>query len=471
MLRHFLALIASGLAVALIAGAAFNVARERTMLRETFTGRAQFAAKSVGDAFSALLCQGKLTAARALLATDRDSGYFELARVVVDGKALALEAAPGLRPIAELDPLEHYQEFDQRELFMTFADLPQCKGSAAQGEISIGYSFRGLSLPLKKALSEQLEILAGELVGVALAFFALHRFLRRRIAAMASRAELVVSGDLRETRDAIDDPEFAILAEKLNSLARNLAEAQREGQVERMALVTEAKAGAYGEVASSLAGELTRPVALLAGKAAQIEVLATRADVNPLVIARHARSILEIASRLKRVANGLASFTPEGAEAMRLARAASIVHEACAVIRPRFTVNKAELRVAVMDPNLRLECQVGKVVEILVGLLENALDATVGYKTRWVTVACRERDAWVEIVVTDSGTGLSEHVLSNLGRPFFTTKRRGQGRGLGLSVAMEIAREHGGNLAYDPSSPNTCFVLRMPRPTSNRRAA
>ena len=46
--------------------------------------------------------------------------------------------------------------------------------------------------------------------------------------------------------------------------------------------------------------------------------------------------------------------------------------------------------------------------------------------------------------------------------PFFTTKPVGKGTGLGLSISLGIAREHGGDLRYEASNANTCFVLELP---------
>jgi two-component system, sensor histidine kinase FlrB len=81
----------------------------------------------------------------------------------------------------------------------------------------------------------------------------------------------------------------------------------------------------------------------------------------------------------------------------------------------------------------------------LVNLLENALQvAAVGGCVRF---ACRLREGVVEISVTDDGPGIGPDLQQRIFEPFFTT--RGQGTGLGLPIALGVARAHGGTIALE----------------------
>jgi signal transduction histidine kinase len=68
----------------------------------------------------------------------------------------------------------------------------------------------------------------------------------------------------------------------------------------------------------------------------------------------------------------------------------------------------------------------------------------------------------IDIRVTDSGSGIPKPILEKLMQPFFTTKGVGKGTGLGLSISRQIIADHGGELFYDETSPNTSFVIRLP---------
>ena len=55
----------------------------------------------------------------------------------------------------------------------------------------------------------------------------------------------------------------------------------------------------------------------------------------------------------------------------------------------------------------------------------------------------------VEISVKDNGIGIPEKVLNKIFQPFFTTKPTGQGTGLGLSLAYDIVKAHGGEIKVE----------------------
>jgi len=68
----------------------------------------------------------------------------------------------------------------------------------------------------------------------------------------------------------------------------------------------------------------------------------------------------------------------------------------------------------------------------------------------------------VNILVTDSGLGISAEIVDKMMNPFFTTKEIGKGTGLGLSISKGIIEEHGGKLIYNSDSPNTQFIVKLP---------
>jgi len=102
-------------------------------------------------------------------------------------------------------------------------------------------------------------------------------------------------------------------------------------------------------------------------------------------------------------------------------------------------------------------CQPGKLNQVFMNLLANAVDAIFAKPgpgaDEVIRVATRleERQgricAVVEIV--DSGTGMPDEVKTRLFQPFFTTKEVGKGIGLGLAISHGIVRDHGGSIEVE----------------------
>ena len=84
--------------------------------------------------------------------------------------------------------------------------------------------------------------------------------------------------------------------------------------------------------------------------------------------------------------------------------------------------------------------------QVVANVLNNAVHAAGETVGGAVEVGCLATDGWVTIIVKDNGPGISDDALDHVFDPFYTTKPPGQGTGLGLSVAQEIAAQHGGRV-------------------------
>jgi len=69
----------------------------------------------------------------------------------------------------------------------------------------------------------------------------------------------------------------------------------------------------------------------------------------------------------------------------------------------------------------------------------------------------------VLISIKDNGPGIPQKVLDKIFQPFFTTKPTGQGTGLGLSLAYDIVKSHGGELKVETKeNEGSAFTIQIP---------
>ena len=115
-----------------------------------------------------------------------------------------------------------------------------------------------------------------------------------------------------------------------------------------------------------------------------------------------------------------------------------------------------------LDPNLpEIEINVGKIIQVLTNLLVNAGQAVA--ENGKIAVNSYMNDGFVEVSVSDNGSGIDNEHLSQLFNPFFTTKAEGEGTGLGLSISFNIIKEHGGEILVSSElGVGTCFTIRLP---------
>ena len=142
----------------------------------------------------------------------------------------------------------------------------------------------------------------------------------------------------------------------------------------------------------------------------------------------------------------------------RPVRPASLVRDVAAAIEGRAT--SAGIRIEVSTDEGETLADRDRLQDALLNLVSNAVDATPeGGTVRLVLDIDGRR---VRFVVNDTGRGMDAKTVERIGTPYFTT--RDGGTGLGVVLARTVARQHGGDLAYE-SHPGrgTTAVLTVPR--------
>ena len=118
-----------------------------------------------------------------------------------------------------------------------------------------------------------------------------------------------------------------------------------------------------------------------------------------------------------------------------------------------------ELKLADNLPDVDADpAQIGQVV---MNLLLNAIHAIT--PPGRIEVLTRQIGKYVEIVFTDTGSGIPEEHLHKIFDPFFTTKDASRGTGLGLAVSYGIMKKHGGDIeVMSEMGKGTTFTVRLP---------
>ena len=110
----------------------------------------------------------------------------------------------------------------------------------------------------------------------------------------------------------------------------------------------------------------------------------------------------------------------------------------------------------------------GQIHQILVNLIQNAIDAMAAQSRSVLTLSCEKTAQGVCVRVIDQGPGIPEQELAHIFDPFFTSKPVGQGTGLGLYISYGLASEMGGKLEAE-NVPGGGAVLSLILPDTDSR--
>ena len=139
----------------------------------------------------------------------------------------------------------------------------------------------------------------------------------------------------------------------------------------------------------------------------------------------------------------------------------AMVREAIEVFANRLDGITLNTSFAAQPPAIRADAAL--IRSVIVNLIDNAAEALESSAVRNITVSTRANpdSDFVEIVVADTGHGISPEDKDKLFLPHFSTKDRGTG--LGLAIAARIVAEHGGGLRVEDNTPvGSRFILELP---------
>ena len=180
------------------------------------------------------------------------------------------------------------------------------------------------------------------------------------------------------------------------------------------------------------------------------------ADLAPLIdgTLEGAKRISEIVKNLRRLSFNRA----HEAQKIDLERIIAVATQWAA----RAKKHQARIDIEVA-PGLAMWGNEGQIHQIIVNLVDNALDAVRGGNDPHVEIWAGTVAGDIEIVIADNGVGIGDAAFDKMFEPFFTTKTVGEGTGLGLWISYSIAREHGGSIsAANRPEGGALFTVRLP---------
>lgn len=104
-------------------------------------------------------------------------------------------------------------------------------------------------------------------------------------------------------------------------------------------------------------------------------------------------------------------------------------------------------------------------------IIQNAVDASENQSERWLSIETRTHDDSNEIVITDSGAGLSSEIQKVLYNPYVDKQQHKAKWGMGLPVAKSIVEKLNGKVFLNQSFRNTQFIISLPTLKKSEKAA
>ena len=285
--------------------------------------------------------------------------------------------------------------------------------------------------------------------------FLLIRRVTRPMAQITAAVGAVSAGDLDHGIP------FAGRDDEIGDLARAL-EVFRDNARDKLRmedeLIRKERLSAVGKLTATVAHELRNPLSAIRNAAYVLREMVGGAGAMERPIARIERSI----ARCDRIVGDLLNFTRVKELQRAPVRAGAWIEE---VLGEQKLPEGVELVHKLSASDREIDLDSDRMRQVLINLIDNAAQAmheSAGHTgERRITVQTRESDAYLEIVVEDTGPGISSEILAKVFEPLFSTKPAGTG--LGLPTVKQIVEQHGGTVVITSEvGKGTRVAIRLP---------
>lgn len=255
------------------------------------------------------------------------------------------------------------------------------------------------------------------------------------------------------------DRELSHYAANLETLVEQRT---KERDVERVKAMHSAKLASLGEISAGVAHEINNPLSVILGHVVSIEKKLAAGQTSP-DLSRNLQKIKEMSERINRIIKGLTYFSRNAEnDPSQNFSLKNMLQEVQILCGMKIKEHGIKFNSSVPNEDIIVSGMEVQVSQVLVNLIQNAIDAVKDSQNPVVELEVKAEGAICCLSVTDNGPGIPQEIQQKIFQPFFTTKPVGKGTGLGLSIAHGIAKQHKGDLTVKSKIGYTVFEFTLP---------
>ncbi|MEW6601843.1 MAG: ATP-binding protein [Nitrospirota bacterium] len=286
---------------------------------------------------------------------------------------------------------------------------------------------------------------------------------------LAEITRKISDGDISLRAPIKEHDETHSLAVSFNSMLDNLQKTQQSLK-ESLALLNEKQAqlvesekrASMGFLVAGVAHELNNPLNNISLRAEIVNREIRKFSDEKL--SDYMQDIVVQSERAHKIINNLLDFArARKSSEMGNQDMVLIVNDSLNLVASQLRVTNIKLVKDIPERPFLVHGNRSKLEQILISIINNAIQAMKDTGTLTVRVRPDEKDRHVLVEISDTGKGIPESEIKNIFDPFFTTKPPGEGTGLGLAVSQTLVTEHKGEILVESRvGAGTTFTVKLP---------
>ncbi|HOS40934.1 MAG TPA: ATP-binding protein [Spirochaetota bacterium] len=253
------------------------------------------------------------------------------------------------------------------------------------------------------------------------------------------------------------------LSQKIEQLRQVISDKEAE-------LLQLSKHASLAEITAGVAHELTQPLTGIKAIAQNMIDDITDDDVNTMEAVAELLKICAMVDKSSSIINHIRHFSGKSKIVRSGIDLNAVVLESIDLVSYQFSKHAIDIVLDLPPEAAIIHGDAIALEQTIINLLLNARDAILEKRSiapedisGTITIRTTIDRSTVALAIEDNGTGIPPHTLANIWSPFFTTKKKSNGTGVGLSISRKIITEHDGTVSVE-STPDvgTRFIITLP---------
>jgi C4-dicarboxylate-specific signal transduction histidine kinase len=229
-----------------------------------------------------------------------------------------------------------------------------------------------------------------------------------------------------------------------------------------------ARHASLAELTTGIAHELAQPLTGIKGIAQNMIDDINAEEFENLQAVSELLRICALVDKSSSIINHIRNFSKKGTLTMKQIDLNNVILEAIDLINLQLKKNNIDLVFVLDDAVPKILGDKISLEQLIVNIIMNSKDAILEkefdtpHENGTIRITTFAADSAVMMVIQDNGSGISEDIMHKIWSPFFTTKKRDHGTGIGLSICNKILKDHNATVDIQSEKKGTQFSIRFP---------
>jgi two-component system C4-dicarboxylate transport sensor histidine kinase DctB len=227
----------------------------------------------------------------------------------------------------------------------------------------------------------------------------------------------------------------------------------------RNELIHAAKLAVLGQMSAGINHELNQPLAAIRSYTDNGKQFLEKGRLEDTMW--NLEQIGELTERMAQIGIQLKLFSRKSGGQITVVPLHGVVDGALEILKPSLRKSDVNLKVDIHPEDIEVRANNVLLQQVLVNLISNGMQAMDGQIEKKLIVEAKIKGNSVQIAVQDTGPGVLNEQIKKIFDPFYTTKKSGQGLGLGLTISDRIIRDFGGDIHLVNSEKGARFEITL----------